>query len=71
MIQSKKIQEIDSAHSNKNILIVAHGGVINLYFSEILGQLDKTFERILTNSFCDFGIIQNGKVLKDIAKIKS
>jgi len=66
---TKKIQEIDSEYSNKKILIVAHGGVINLYFAKILGKLDRIFERILSNSFCDYGIIQNDKVLKDIAKI--
>ncbi|MFX0024490.1 MAG: histidine phosphatase family protein [Candidatus Hermodarchaeota archaeon] len=66
---SKRIQEIDSKYFNKKILFVAHGGVINLYFAKILGELVRIFERILTNSFCDYGIIQNGKVLKDIAKI--
>ena len=53
---------------NKKILIVAHGGVINLYFAKIIGQLDKVFERISTNTFCDYGIIKNSKVIKDIAK---
>lgn len=64
---SKKIQEIDSKYSNMKILIVAHGGVINLYFAEKLGRLDKVFQRTSTNTFCDFGIIQNKKVIKDIA----
>lgn len=67
---SKAIQEIDSKFSNKKILIVAHGGVINLYFAKILGKLENVFERILTNTFCDYGIIQNNKVIKDIAKVK-
>lgn len=66
---SKRIQEIDLKYSYKKILIVAHGGVINLYFAQILGELHKIYERILTNSFCDYGIIQNGKVIKDIAKV--
>ncbi|MFX1310346.1 MAG: histidine phosphatase family protein [Promethearchaeota archaeon] len=66
---SKKVQEFDSKYSDKKILIVAHGGVINLYFAKILGQLDKVFERISTNTFCDYGIIQNNKIIKDIAKI--
>ena len=66
---SKAIHEIDSKVSNKKILIVAHGGVINLYFAKIIGQLDKVFERIITNTFCDYGIIQNNKIIKDIAKI--
>ena len=68
---SKAIQEIELKFSNKKILIVAHGGVINLYFAKILGQLDKIFERISTNTFCDYGIIKNKKVISDIAKIKN
>ena len=66
---SKAIQEIDLEFSKKNILIVAHGVVINLYFAKILGKLENTFERWMTNTFCDYGIIQNNKVIKDIAKI--
>ncbi len=66
---SKKVGEIGKIYTKKKILIVSHGVVINLYFAKILGCLDVVFERWLSNSFCDYGIIQNGKVLKDIAKI--
>ena len=66
---SKRIDDIDFKYSNKKILISSHGGVINFYFAKILGELDKLFERMLTTTFCDYGIVQNGKVLKDIAKI--
>lgn len=66
---SKKVKDIDSRFSNKKILIVAHGGVINLYFAKILDKLDEVFNRILSNSFCDYGIIQDGRVIKDIAKV--
>jgi broad specificity phosphatase PhoE len=65
---SKKIEEIDSNYSNKKILIVSHGGVINLYFAKILGKMEKIYDRILTNTFCDYGIIQNNTIIKDIAK---
>lgn len=65
---SKRIQEIDLNYSYMKILFVAHGGVINLYFAKILKQLNNVFERISTNTFCDYGIIQNSKVIKDIAK---
>jgi len=65
----KAIHEIDLEFSNKKIMIVAHGGVINLYFAKFNGQLNKIFERISTNTFCDYGIIQNNKIIKDIAKI--
>lgn len=64
----KAIHEIDLEFSNKKIMIVAHGGVINLYFAKFNGQLNKIFERISTNTFCDYGIIQNSKIIKDIAK---
>ncbi|MFX1420584.1 MAG: histidine phosphatase family protein [Promethearchaeota archaeon] len=66
---SKKIQEFDLEYTNKKILVVAHGIVINLYFAEVLGKLDNVYERWSTNTFCDYGIIQNGKVVKDISKI--
>ena len=64
---SKKIEEIDYAYNEKKILIVSHGCVINLYFGKVLGKLEKVFDRAQTNTFCDYGIIQNKKVIKDIA----
>lgn len=66
---SEKIKEIDSRYNSKKILIVSHGVVINLYFAKMLGKLDNIFERWSTNTFCDYGVIQNSKVIKDIAKI--
>ncbi|MFX0012371.1 MAG: histidine phosphatase family protein [Candidatus Hermodarchaeota archaeon] len=66
---SKTILDIDSKYMNKKILIVSHGGVINLYFANILKQFDKIFERFLSNSFLDYGIIQDSKIIKDIARI--
>ncbi len=66
---SKKIEEIDYEYDDKKILIVSHGGVINLYFAKILGKLENVFDRAQTNTFCDYGIIQNKKVIKDIATV--
>ncbi len=65
---SKKVRDIEKIYTNKKILMVSHGVVIYLYFAKILDCLDVVFERWSSNSFCDYGIIQNGKVLKDIAK---
>lgn len=65
---SEKVRDIERKYTNKKILIVSHGVVINLYFAKILRCLDFVFERWLSNSFCDYGIIQDGKVLKDIVK---
>jgi probable phosphoglycerate mutase len=66
---SKKIEEIDIKHNNKKILIVSHGTVINLYFAKLLGELEGVFNRFQTNTFCDYGVVQNRKVIKDIASI--
>ena len=66
---SKKIEEIDHDYNDKKILIVSHGTVINLYFAKILGKLENIFNRTQTNTFCDYGIIQNKVVIKDIAKL--
>ncbi|NHJ22251.1 MAG: histidine phosphatase family protein [Candidatus Lokiarchaeota archaeon] len=66
---SNTILDIDSKYTNKKILIVAHGGVINLYFASILEQFDKIFKRFLSNSFLDYGIIQDSKIIKDISRI--
>ncbi|MHA2038398.1 MAG: histidine phosphatase family protein [Promethearchaeota archaeon] len=68
---SKKIEDIDYKYDNKKILIASHGTVINLYFAKILGKLENIFERAQTNTFCDYGIIQNRKVIKDITKSDS
>lgn len=67
---SKKIEEIDYEYDRKKILIVSHGTVINLYFAKILGKLEYVFDRAQTNTFCDYGIIQNKKVMKDIARLR-
>ena len=65
---SRKIDEIDSAHDDKNILIVSHGCVLGLYFARTLGKMDEIYERWHLTPFCAWGIIKNGKVIKDIIK---
>ena len=66
---SKKIEELDNKYNKKKILIVAHGVVINLYFAKIIDRLDDVYDRAMSNTFCDFGIIKNGKIIKDIVKV--
>ncbi|MCK5045343.1 MAG: histidine phosphatase family protein [Candidatus Heimdallarchaeota archaeon] len=66
---SKKIDELDELYENKKILISSHGIVINLYFAKVLNQLDIVYNRWKKTTFCDFGIIKNGLVVKDIAKL--
>lgn len=64
----KKIRDLDRAYENKKILVVGHGFTINLYFAKLLGILKKTYERLGTNGFADWGIIKNQSVIKDISK---
>ncbi|MHA1985708.1 MAG: histidine phosphatase family protein [Promethearchaeota archaeon] len=68
---SNKIEEIDYENNDKKILIVSHGTVINLYFAKLLGKLENVFNRAQTNTFCDYGIIKNKKVISDIAKLQN
>lgn len=64
----KKIDEIDKKYNSKKIGIFGHCYTINLYFADLLGQLNRVYDRHLTNDYCDFGIVKNSQVLKDIAK---
>jgi broad specificity phosphatase PhoE len=63
---SRKIDEIDSAYNDKNILIVSHGCVLNLYFARASEKMNEVYERWRVTPFCARGIIKNGKVVKDI-----
>ena len=62
------IDRLDSEYEHKNILIVAHGCVVNLYFAHLLDKLDETHARMVKTRFCDWGMVQDGEVLEDIVK---
>jgi broad specificity phosphatase PhoE len=64
---SKAIEEIERRYEGKKILIVGHGMTMNLYFAKVLGELDKITERFAGNTFCDWGVIKDGKVIRDLA----
>lgn len=63
---SKKIQELDREYKDKKILIVGHGFTINLYFAKLLGVLDKVYERFERNTYADWGVVKNQRVIRDI-----
>ena len=66
----KKYQEIDNQHENKKILIVSHGLILNLFFAYILDEFDEILNRWKATSFCDYGIIDKGTILKDITSLQ-
>jgi broad specificity phosphatase PhoE len=63
---SRVIEEIDSEEEDRRILIVSHGCVLSLYFANLLNRLDDVYERWRRIRFCDWGIVENRQVQKDI-----
>ncbi|NHJ87050.1 MAG: histidine phosphatase family protein [Asgard group archaeon] len=61
-----KFELIDTENENKKILIVSHGLLLTLLFSLLKNELSQCYERWLKTSFCAYGIIKDGKVIKDI-----
>jgi 2,3-bisphosphoglycerate-dependent phosphoglycerate mutase len=60
------IEKIDKQYHNKKILIVTHGIVMSLYFADIQNIRDNIFMRWESLAFCAWGIVKNGKVIKDV-----
>jgi broad specificity phosphatase PhoE len=63
---SRKIDELDKEYEDKKILVVGHGFTINMYFSKLLGVLDKVYQRVQTNDYADWGVVSRGRVVEDI-----
>ncbi|XKT75001.1 MAG: histidine phosphatase family protein [Patescibacteria group bacterium UBA2103] len=68
---SKAMQEIDSNHSGETILVVSHGTILALYFSNLKKDFENIYSYWKNMKFCAFGIIKDGKVQKDISSIDS
>ena len=60
------IINIDSQYQDKNIIICAHGTVMTLYFAFLQNQMNHLFSRWEGLDFGSVGIVNNGKVIKDI-----
>jgi broad specificity phosphatase PhoE len=63
---SNAVEEIISGSNANDLLIVAHGIVLTLYFAKLEGRLDRAFERWKKLRFLDWGITSNGRVVRDI-----
>ena len=62
------IEQINKKYQNKTILICSHATVITIYFAYLLNKQKESFERWKSLGFLDYGIVENGKVVKDIVK---
>lgn len=60
------INQILKENVGETILVVTHGTILNIYFADLLNAYDKLPERWQKTAFCAYGIIENGKVIKDI-----
>ncbi len=69
---NRGIDEVLTEHDGKRILIVSHGMVLAMYFSELLGNRSNmpvqelNLVRWDTMEYCGWGIVKNGDVVKDI-----
>ena len=62
------IQRINDEWKGKRIIVVSHGLVVNLYFARLLGKMDEVWERTMATTFCSWGIVKYGKVVKGIVE---
>lgn len=62
----KSLSEIVERHPGETILVISHGTVLNLYFAKITNSKDQIFYRWQQTKFCSYGIVEDGKVTKDI-----
>jgi len=60
------VEQISKENVGKIILIVTHGTILNIYFADLLDAYDKLSERWQKTVFCTYGIVEGGKVMKDI-----
>lgn len=64
----KGVDEIEKKYKDKNILVVTHGTVLNLYFAYLLGKTEgeDLKDRWNKTKFCAYGIVKDKIILKDI-----
>jgi len=62
----KGVDSVSKENAGKTILVVTHGTVLNIYFVDLLDTYDTLPERWKQTGFCSYGVIEDGKVTKDI-----
>jgi len=62
----KGISMVMEKNDGATVIIVTHGTILNIYFADLLGVLEELPDRWRKTSFCAYGIVKNGRVVKDI-----
>ena len=60
------INYIFKKNPDKTILVVTHGTILNIYFADLLNAYNELPQRWKKTVFCAYGIVEDGKILKDI-----
>ncbi|UCE10248.1 MAG: histidine phosphatase family protein [Candidatus Thorarchaeota archaeon] len=62
------VANVESRYNSDKILVVSHGVVLTLYFSHLLGIEEHSPERWDNLGFCDWGLVRDGQVERDLAQ---
>jgi len=60
------VAQVVAEHEGETVLIVTHGTILNIYFADLLSAYDKLPARWQKTGFCAYGIVEDGKVVRDI-----
>jgi len=60
------IQKIEKENPDKNIIIVSHGTILNIYFAKLLDRFSAIKNRWKATEFGAIGIVENNFVIRDI-----
>ena len=60
------VEQVSKENAGKTILIVTHGTVFNIYFADLLNIYDQLPKRWQKTTFCAYGVVESGIVIKDI-----
>ena len=62
----REVCELGRRHAGKTIVVATHGTILTIYFADLLGVLDKLVERWQRAEFGAWGIVEDGRVVKDL-----
>lgn len=60
------VEFVAKKNPDKIILIVTHGTILNIYFSDLLNVYKELPDRWDKTDFCAIGVVENNKVIQDI-----
>lgn len=65
------IAKIDKEHDDAKILVVSHGTILALYFSDLKNDLKNVFAYWNSIPFDAVGVVKNSEVIEDISSFNS